>query len=70
MLNIRNNPIKSNELAMFTTHVSGYIYHDFGETTEDFFNILEMVKVPHEHKELSNILVKDYNQKNTVKKRI
>lgn len=70
MLNIRKNPIKTNELAMFTTHVSGHIYHDFGETTKDFFNILEMVKVPHEYKELNNLLATGNNQQNIIKRRI
>lgn len=69
MLNIRGNPIPEQELLSFTTEVLGDIYHNFGETKEDFLKTIEILKVQNDLKEL-NVLFKQNNQTNTIKRRI
>lgn len=69
-LNIRGNPILEKELLLFTTEVFGDIYHSFGETKEDFLNIIEMLKVQNDQKELNNLLKHHNNQQNIMKRRI
>lgn len=69
MLNIRGNPIPEQELLSFTTEVFGDIYHNFGETKEDFLKTIEILKVQNDLKEL-NVLFKQNNQTNTIKRRI